>query len=355
MDQPSDTYGMLRLKLMGCVVAIVQHAHVMDNVDSVLPRSDIYYIAHVGRILCSSHHRFCSDLFNIFDIDDVVTKLAHLINSKMHVLLCSSPRHPPRLISGDRWTRNFHSKLPTAERIQQAARTRVAQVSAVVVIPIPFNTLRPQFVQPSAHDAAMLEPVTAEDHVRRLSISVKLCYTRQNAPVLPSVPITSREGTGTLAVLPSTQASFRFPPPRQTEAMFGNITVHYDTWNEYVEPAVYALRDQQRIVNWTDVRGLTFSGDGLQYMRCLRLYHTSERPIVIGDNLVFLYCPRCAFTPEQPCRTLFSVKHVRYIVVQQRGSVYYFDRVDILYNFVDMDPLFPKIQCTYDGTYLLFV
>ena len=46
---------------------------------------------------------------------------------------------------------------------------------------------------------------------------------------------------------------------------------------------------------------------------------------------------------------------MRYIVVQQRGSVYYFDRVDILYNFVDIDPLFPKIQCTYGGTYFLFV
>ena len=56
--------------------------------------------------------------------------------------------------------------------------------------------------------------------------------------------------------------------------MFGPINVHYDAWSEYVEPTVYALRDQQRIVHWTDVRGLTFSGDGLQYMRCLRLYHT---------------------------------------------------------------------------------
>ena len=114
-----------------------------------------------------------------------------------------------------------------------------------VVNPIPFNTLRPQFVQLSAHDAAMLEPATAEDHVRRLAISVKLCYTRQNAPVLPSVPISSREGTGTLAVIPSTQASFRFPPPRQTAAMFGNINVHYNAWSEYVEPTVYALRDRQ--------------------------------------------------------------------------------------------------------------
>ena len=57
---------MLQLKVMGCVVAIVEHAHVMDNVDSVLPLSDIYYITHVGGILCSSNHRFCSDLFNIF-------------------------------------------------------------------------------------------------------------------------------------------------------------------------------------------------------------------------------------------------------------------------------------------------
>ena len=211
MDQPSDTYGMLRLKLMGCVVAIVQHAHVMDNVDSVLPRSDIYYIAHVGRILCSSHHWFC----------DVVTKLAHLINSKMHVLLCSSPRHPPRLISGDRWTRNFHSKLPTAERIQQAARTLVAQVSAVVVIPIPFNTLRPQFVQPSAHDAAMLEPVTAEDHVRRLSISVKLCYTRQNAPVLPSVP---RGGHWYFGSSTFYTSKFPFPP---TSTNRSNVRQYY--------------------------------------------------------------------------------------------------------------------------------
>ena len=63
----SDTYGVLRLKMMGCVVAIVQHAHALENVDSVLSRSDIYYITHVGGILNSSHHRFGSDLFNIFN------------------------------------------------------------------------------------------------------------------------------------------------------------------------------------------------------------------------------------------------------------------------------------------------
>ena len=122
----------------------------------------------------------------------------------MLVLLCSPPRQPQRLTSGDRWTRNFNSKLPTDIRIQQAARSLVAQLNAVVVNPIPFNTLRPQFVQPPAHDAAMLEPAIAGDHVRHLARSVKLCYTRQNAPILPPVPITSREDTGALAVVPST-------------------------------------------------------------------------------------------------------------------------------------------------------
>ncbi len=257
------------------------------------------------------------------------------------------PRHPTRLTSSERWTRNFNGKLPTAERIQQAVRTLVAQLSAVMVDPSPFNTLCPQFVQLAVHDVAMLEPAIAADHVRQLAISVKL--------LLSVGPTASREEIGTLPGIPSAQASFNFPPPRLTTAMFGPINVHYDAWSEYVAPTVYALRDQQRIVNWTDVRGLTFSGAGLQYMNCLRLYHTSDRAIAIGDNLVFLYCPQCNFTPEHPCRTLFSVTRVRYIVVQQRGSVYYFDRVYLSYNYVAMDPLFPKIQCEYTGTYLLLV
>ena len=125
----------------------------------------------------------------------------------MLALLCSPPRHPSRLSSSDRWTRNFDSKLPTAERIQQAARTIVAQVSAVVVNPISVAvvvTLRPQFVQLSTHDVAMLEPATVDDHVRRLVISVTLYYTRQSALVLSSVPATSQDELGTLV-------KFQFP------------------------------------------------------------------------------------------------------------------------------------------------
>ena len=75
------------------ITSLSEHAHVMDKFDSVLSRSDIYYITHVGGILCSSHQRFCSYLFNIFDIDDVVTKLAHCDTAvrTQYVLPVTSP------------------------------------------------------------------------------------------------------------------------------------------------------------------------------------------------------------------------------------------------------------------------
>ena len=104
-------------------------------------------------------------------------------------------------------------------------------------------------------------------------------------------------------------ALINFPPP-QEEARFATITVHYDKWSEYIEPVAYSLQEQQRIVNWGAVPNLKFSGNGLTYMQCLRLYHTSERPIVLGDNMVFFYCPQYVFTPENPSSTLFLATHV---------------------------------------------
>ena len=62
----SDTYGVLRLKLMGCLVAIVQDQYAVENVDSMLSRSDIYYIAHVGGFLASSQRRFIFSSFLIW-------------------------------------------------------------------------------------------------------------------------------------------------------------------------------------------------------------------------------------------------------------------------------------------------
>jgi hypothetical protein len=85
----TDTYGLLRLKLMGCVVAINR---AVENVDSLLSRSDIYYIAHVGGILGNSQRRFSSDIFIISDSVNVVNQLAGLFDSKMSVLISPPPR-----------------------------------------------------------------------------------------------------------------------------------------------------------------------------------------------------------------------------------------------------------------------
>jgi hypothetical protein len=60
------------------------------------------------------------------------------------------------------------------------------------------------------------------------------------------------------------------------------------------------------------------------------------------------------FTPENPGRTLFLATHVLYAVVHIRDSVFYLDRLEVLCNYVVMDPMFPKIACPYEGTYILF-
>ena len=86
----SDTYGVLRLKLMGCLVAIIQDHCAVENVNNMLSRSDIYYIAHVGGVLISSQRRFSSEIFIIFDLVDVSSQLAILFDSKISVNSTSS-------------------------------------------------------------------------------------------------------------------------------------------------------------------------------------------------------------------------------------------------------------------------
>jgi hypothetical protein len=90
-------------------------------------------------------------------------------------------------------------------------------------------------------------------------------------------------------------------PPRQRDsraqqgARFGSITAQYDEWSDYIEPTAYSLQEQQRIVNWNTVRNLTFSGEGLTYVQCLRLFHTSDRSswvILWFSYIVQIACSR---------------------------------------------------------------
>jgi len=131
----------------------------------------------------------------------------------------------------------------------------------------------------------MVQKAGRSDHVRTLALAVKACYDRQH--VLPQETVSGRLINSSNTV--SSSALFNFLPPAQAGARFGAINVQYDEWSDYIDPIVYSLHDQQLIQNWNNVRNLTFSGDGLVYMQCIKLFHTAERSIVIGDKMVFLY------------------------------------------------------------------
>ena len=222
----SDTYGVLRLKLMGCLVAIIQDRCAVENVDSMLSRCDIYYIAHVGGVLVSSQRRFSSDIFIIFDLVDVSSQLAILFDSKMSILISSPPRQPQRLSSVEGWSNKFKSKLPNNVAQDRAARTL-------------FSTVRPQFVRLPRHDEAMVQPASRSDYVRQLASSVRARYDRMRplhqASALQSHSISSANR--------SSSALFNFPLP-QEGAQFGTITAQYDKWSEYIEPVAYSLQEK---------------------------------------------------------------------------------------------------------------
>jgi len=355
----SDTYGMLRLKLMGCLVAIVQDFYAAENVDLVLSRSDIYYIAHIGGILSSPQRQFRSDIFIVFDSATVVNQLAQLFEHPMSILISPSPRQPHRLSTADGWSKNFASKLKTDNAKEQAQRTLQISINSVVEEFPLFGTVRPHFVRLPRRDEAIVHPAEPADYVRQLASSVRAQYNRMRVPLQTS---TSRHDPAATANQSSSTSVNLPPPPQQARfgqitalgARFGLITAEYDEWIDYIEPVAFSVQEQQRITNWSTLRSLKFSGNGLAYMQCLQLFHTADRPISLGDNMVFLHCPNCVFTPEAPSRTLFLSTHVLYTVVHIRDLVFYWDRVEVLCNYVAMEPLFSKIQSPYVGTYILF-
>jgi hypothetical protein len=207
----SDTYGMLRLKLMGCLAAVIQDSCAVDNVDSMLSRSDIYYIPHVGGVLFSPQRRCCSAIFIAFDVVDVVNQLAGLFDSKMTVLISPPRRQLQKLSSSAGWNSKFMSKLPNDATIDQTARTLKLSISAVVLESPPFGTVRPQFVRSPRHDVAMVQRANSSDHVRHLATAVRAQYNLMRQSLQTS---TSRSHA-TSSVGQSSSALFNFPPPQQ--------------------------------------------------------------------------------------------------------------------------------------------
>lgn len=64
----TETSGVLCLKLLGCIVAILQESYGVTNVDEYLSITDIAFLIHKGGVLASTviQHEFKSALCFIF-------------------------------------------------------------------------------------------------------------------------------------------------------------------------------------------------------------------------------------------------------------------------------------------------
>ena len=402
----SDSYHKLKLKLIGCVVAFLQDLHGMANVDAVLSRDDIAYIAHVGGILApiSTNRVFVSHMYNILSNDTADIQLRQLLGKKLPIMIAALPREMDKMHTADKWSHYFRSKRGKADW-EPLCKLRVQGTISTVHFPGQFLNERPTFEQPPHFQQPSEEPADANDHTRALAIVVKAEFDKQMAAsrVLPAVLpqpthavpsatvsfhaiVAGRQPGPLLGIIHHPQSSEAPPvspqtpappsatrpintvpsvtttgaalytfnnPVRLPSALFGEITVRRDIWAAYSRTNPYSVH-QQHIENWDDANGLVFEGSGADYIQRLQLRNTSDRPIHLHDNLVFMYCPDIQFTPQAPFDTLFLVTHVRYRVVHVHNNTVYFDKVHILFKPAIIDPPFSNIQCQYVGTYLLF-
>jgi len=189
-------------------------------------------------------------MFIIFDSVDVASQLAGLFDSKMSVLISPPPRQPTKLSSAEGWSNKFKSKLSDVAALEQAARTLMLSINAVVVQSPPFGTIRSQFVRLPRHDDAMVHRASRADYVRQLASSVRAQYNRMHIPALTSA-FQSQSSSSTNR---TSSALFTFPPPQQGTRF--EFNVQYDEWSEYVEPFAYSIQQQQTIINWSTIRGL---------------------------------------------------------------------------------------------------
>jgi len=164
-------------------------------------------------------------MFVIFDSVDVVTQLASYFNSKMSILISPPPRQPAKLSSVEGWSNKFKSKLSDIAAIDQAARTLMLSINAIVVQSPPFGTVRPQFVRLPRRDDAMVRRASSSDYVRQLASSVRAQYTRMRTPALASALHSQSSSSASRA----SSAAFNFPPPQQG-ARF-EFNVQYDEWS----------------------------------------------------------------------------------------------------------------------------
>jgi hypothetical protein len=332
----SDEYGILRLKLMGCLIAHLQDLYSCVNIDALLSRTDIMYLSHVGGVLHPTiiNHEFVSNIFNIFRGDNVSNQLNLLVRSGLPVMLITVPNPLSKLAFKSQWTRYYTKRLPD-HGIETAIQSRVSSLSLSVPVPTNFVEGVVHFPEPAKRLEVLEQPAAEDDFIRDEARQVFAQFVQQNTPRendtagsdeddrLLSQPIhtvdsgaANRTGGQNNIIASTSSAMFSFPPPIiDSTAMYGRIVVTPNPFSQYVAPtAHYQLRDMQRITNWHHLAHFIFQGEGSNYVRTLTCHDTITRPLTPGSNVVFLYSVSVTFTPNTPFDSLFHLTHLWYTV-----------------------------------------
>jgi len=152
---------------MGCLVAHLQDQYSCCNIDALLSRTDIMYLAHVGEVLQPTiiNHEFISDLFNVFYGDNVSNQLATLVRSGLPIMLVTVPNPLSKLASKRHWTKYYAKRLPAVE-LDVIIQSRISSLSLSVPVPIDFIGDVVHFPEPAKRLEVIEEPALEDDFIR---------------------------------------------------------------------------------------------------------------------------------------------------------------------------------------------
>ena len=176
----SEAQGVLRLKLMWCLIGILQDEHALRNVDYLLSVCDIACLTHCGSVIQSTNttRQFVSTLYNIFQGDIVLSQFKALLDVGLPVLIAPIPLQFNELISEDKWNTYFRKKLKSTKEAATFMQDRGATILASVRIPGMLNNRFVRFPTPSVQYFAVTQPAGATDHVRVIAKKVKQLHCK---------------------------------------------------------------------------------------------------------------------------------------------------------------------------------
>jgi hypothetical protein len=244
ISSETEPYGILCLKLMGSLIAILQDSSVVANVDSVLSVTDIAYLSHIGGILYPTLNTRVieSSIFNIFTSDNVLAQLGELINKRLSPMIAPVPRSFTPLVSEIKWTTYYNYKLGNDKVISRNVKSRLAEINKIILIPTAFVKEAPQFTEMYVQAVAITTPAAADDCVRIGARKVKEQYALLRSVAPPPSQINNHQ-------MFKEQALFESFSVGPASALYDNFQIVPNPYSQYVLPTMYALEEMQRINN----------------------------------------------------------------------------------------------------------